>query len=99
MNRTTNARLAGFAFLFYIATGVTTLALFNQATRAEGTAAKLARIVQHAPDVRGTVVLSLLMCAAALVLGVTLYRITPPGRLSRTLRQRTRLGRCWWRWA
>ncbi len=40
MTRTTNARLAGFMFLFYIATGVASIVLFNQATSgAEGTAA------------------------------------------------------------
>lgn len=39
MTRTTNARLAGSLFLFYITTGITGMILFNRATRGtEGTA-------------------------------------------------------------
>jgi hypothetical protein len=52
MTRKTNARLAGFMFLFYIVTGIANLFLFNQATSGEGTAAKLASIAQHATTVR-----------------------------------------------
>jgi hypothetical protein len=76
MTRTTNARIAGFTFLLYIAAGVTGMVLFGRATSGEGIAAKLASIGQHATDVRVSVVLSLLTCFAALVLAVTLYRIT-----------------------
>jgi Domain of unknown function (DUF4386) len=76
MTRTTNARIAGFTFLFYIAAGIASLALFGQATSEEGIAAKLAGIAQHAPNVRISVVLDLLQCFSALVLGVTLYAIT-----------------------
>jgi hypothetical protein len=65
MTRTTNARLAGFTFLFYIAAGVAGMVLFRGAAGAEGTAAKVARVV-----------LSLFMCFSALVLAVTLYGIT-----------------------
>ena len=44
MTRTTNARLAGFMFLFYIVVGITSLVLFGRATGgAEGTAAALER--------------------------------------------------------
>lgn len=32
MTRRMNARLAGFMFLFYIATGITSMILFRQAT-------------------------------------------------------------------
>ena len=61
MTRKTNARLAGFMFLFYIATGLTSMVLFGQASSgAEGTAATLASIAQHATTVRLTVVLTLL---------------------------------------
>ena len=45
MTRTTNARLAGLAYLFYIAVGVSNEVLMYRATSVEGTAAKLARIV------------------------------------------------------
>jgi len=76
MTRTTNARLAGFTFLFYIAAGIASMVLFNQATSGDGIAAKLAGISQHATDVSVVVVLALLQCFSALVLAVTLYAIT-----------------------
>ena len=76
MTRTTNARIAGFTYLLYIAAAFSGMVLFGRATSAEGTDAKLARIAQHASDVRIVVVLSVLTCFAALVLAVTLYRIT-----------------------
>jgi Domain of unknown function (DUF4386) len=76
MTRTTNARLAGFTFLFYIAAGIIGMVLFGRATSGEGIAEKLAAIAQHATDVRLTVVLALLQGFSALVLGVTLYAIT-----------------------
>jgi hypothetical protein len=76
MTRTTNARLAGFAFLFYIAVAFPSMVLFNRATSGAGLAAKLAGIAQHASDLRLAVVLSLGGCFSALVLAVTLYAIT-----------------------
>lgn len=76
MTRTTNARIAGFTFLFYIAAGIGSMILFGRATSAVGTAAKLARIAEHASDVRVAIVLSLLACFSAVVLGVTLYGVT-----------------------
>jgi hypothetical protein len=76
MTRKTNARLAGFTFLFYIAVALPSMILFGRATSGEGIAAKLASIGQHATDVRVAVVLSLLGCFSALVLAVTLYAIT-----------------------
>jgi len=64
-------------FLLYIATGVGTMILFNQATRgAEGTAATLASIAQHESLVRMTAVLTLLTFVCAVVLAVTLYVLT-----------------------
>jgi hypothetical protein len=76
MTRTTNARVAGFTFLFYIAAGITSMVLFGRATGGEGIAANLAGIARHATDVRVTVVLGLLQSVSAFVLGVTLYAIT-----------------------
>ena len=76
MTRTTNARIAGFAFLFYIAVAFPSMVLLDRATSGEGIAAKLASIAQHATDVRVAVVLVLLGCFAALVLAVALYAIT-----------------------
>ena len=76
MTRRTNARVAGFTFLFYIAVGLTGMVLSNRAASGERTAAKLAGIARHASDVRVAVVLELLSCFCALVLAVTLYSIT-----------------------
>lgn len=76
MTRQTNARIAGFTFLFSIAVGLTSLFLFGRATSGDGIAAKLAGIAQHQFDVRLVVLLNLLACVSALVLGVTLYAIT-----------------------
>jgi hypothetical protein len=76
MARTTNARIAGFAFLFYIAIVVASMVLFGGATGAEGTAARLASIAQHATEVRVSVVLGLLTPFVAMVLSTALYAIT-----------------------
>ncbi len=76
MTRTTNARIAGFTYLFYIAVAFPMMVLYDRATRAEGIAAKLTGIAQHATEMRVVVVLSLLCSFAALVLAVTLYGIT-----------------------
>jgi hypothetical protein len=76
VTRTTNARIAGFALLFYIAVGVTQMVVFGGTTAGEGPGARLASMAQHATDVRINVVLGLLTCFLALTLGVTLYAIT-----------------------
>jgi hypothetical protein len=76
MTRKTNARLAGFTFLFYIAVAFPSMVLFGRATSGEGIAAQFASIAQHATEMRVAVVLSLLGCFSALVLAVTLYAIT-----------------------
>ena len=52
MIRTTNARLAGFTFLFYIAAGVGGMILFGRAASADGIAAKLAGIAAHGSVIR-----------------------------------------------
>jgi Domain of unknown function (DUF4386) len=75
MTHRTNARVAGFAFLFYIAVGITQMVL-SSATQAEGTAARLARIAEHASRVRVNVVLSLVICVTAVALATALYGIT-----------------------
>jgi hypothetical protein len=76
MTRRTNARIAGFTFLFYIAAGITSMRLFAGATSGEGVAAKLAGIAQHATAIRLTVLLNPIENLSALVLAVTLYAIT-----------------------
>ena len=60
MTRPTNARLAGFMFLFYIATGIAGAAFFAQATSGDTPAAKLASIASHAPQMRLSVVFTLI---------------------------------------
>ena len=76
MTRTTNARIAGFTYLFYIAVAFPSMVLLDRATSGEGMAAKLASMAQRATDVHVAVVLALLGCFSALVLAVTLYAIT-----------------------
>jgi hypothetical protein len=76
MTRTTNARLAGFAFLFYIAVALSGMMLFGKASAGVDVAAKLANIAEHATEARVAVLLTLLSSFCALVLGVTLYGIT-----------------------
>jgi len=76
MTRTTNARVAGFTFLLYIALGIGAMVLLGSAGNAEGIAAQLAGYAQHASAVRAAAVLNLLTGFAALVLAVTLYAIT-----------------------
>lgn len=76
MTRTTNARIAGFTLLAYIAVGLTSMVLFDRATAGEGIAAKLATIGQHATDIGIVVLLGMVMSFAAIVLAVTLYAIT-----------------------
>jgi len=76
MSRTTNARIAGFTLLFYIAVGITSLILFGRASGGDEIGAKLAAIAQHETAVRITVLLELLQSFSALVLAVTLWAIT-----------------------
>ena len=76
MTRRTNARIAGFTYLFYIATAFPAMVLFDRAAAGEGMAARLSGIARHAADVRLVVLLLVLDCAVALVLAMALYGIT-----------------------
>ncbi len=76
MTRRTNARVAGYAFLLYIAVALPAMILETRISSGEGTAAKLANIAQHASQMRLAFVLALVGCVCALVLAVTLYSIT-----------------------
>jgi hypothetical protein len=76
MTRRTSARVAGFAYLFYIATAFPAMVLFSRATAGEGTAAQLASIARHASAMRLSILLVLLDCVVAMVLAVALYGIT-----------------------
>jgi len=76
MTRRANARIAGIAFLSYIALGITAMVLWSKATAGTGTAATLASIALHATDARVAAVLNLFSSFCALVLAVTLYALT-----------------------
>jgi hypothetical protein len=76
MTRATNARVAGFTYLFYIGVAFPDMLLESRATAGNAIADKLANVAQHATDLRIGVVLTLLSGLSALVLGVTLYAIT-----------------------
>jgi hypothetical protein len=76
MTRVTSARLAGAAFLLYIAVGVGQMFVGRGATSGEGTAARLASIAAHATQLRLNLVLSLFICLTALTLAVALYGVT-----------------------
>ena len=76
MTRRTNARIAGFMYLFYFATALPAMILFERAARADGIAARLAAIAENASDVRLVVLLLVVDCVVALVLAVGLYGIT-----------------------
>jgi hypothetical protein len=76
MTCTTNARLAGFTFLAYIATGISDLVLFGRVATGPDAAAKLTQIAQHVTTVRVCAVLELLTFFEAAILAVTLYALT-----------------------
>src|SRR4051794_9865445 len=76
MTRTTNAKIAGSAYLFYMAVGAYNHVLMGRALSAEGTAAILARIAEHAAAMRVSILLTLLECLSALVVAVALYGVT-----------------------
>jgi len=76
MTGKTNARIAGFTFLFYIAAGILSMVLFGRAASGDGIAEKLAGIAQHVTDMRVVFLLSLIESFCAVALAVTLYAIT-----------------------
>src|SRR5262249_55778262 len=72
----TNARIAGLAFLVYIAAAFPAMVLHSRAVGSGETAAKLASIAQHVPEMRLAILLEVVGCFCALILAVTLYAIT-----------------------
>jgi len=76
MTRPANARVAGGAFLVYIVAGIASLAVSGAASRGNGVTERLASIAQHTSEMRVVVLLSIVACLSAIVLGVTLYAIT-----------------------
>ena len=76
MTRNTNARIAGFTYLFYAAIGACLELLMHQARGGYSGAAMIARIGQHSINVRLSILIALLECLSSFVLAVTLYAIT-----------------------
>ena len=76
MTQTAKARIAGIAFLSYIAIGIVGMVLYAQATAGGAVAAKLASISQHVLQMRFVLVCGLIEAACPIVLAVTLYSIT-----------------------
>ena len=77
MTRSTNSRIAGAAFLVYIAAGMTSLAISGRATGgAAGMDSKLAGVAAHPTHVSVLVLLGFVMAFSAITLGVTLYALT-----------------------
>ena len=76
MTRRTNARIAGFTYLLYIAVAFPAMVLFDKATRGDNIASQLATIARHSTSLRVTILLGVVSCFCALVLAVTLYGIT-----------------------
>jgi len=76
MTNTKSARIAGFTFLFYIIVGIVSMVLFSQATGGAGITEKLAGIAHHTFQLRVSILLGLLQAVCAIMLAVTLYRVT-----------------------
>src|SRR5438105_2181891 len=79
MTRRTNAKIAGFTFLAYIAVAFPAMVLFDKSTRGESIAARLANIAQHTTEMRITVALGLLWLG---VLGSALIALILPMQLT-----------------
>jgi hypothetical protein len=76
VTRSTNARVAGVAYLLYIGVALPSMVLSGRSTAGGDMAAKLATMARSAGDVRLAAILGLLGSLCALVLAVTLYGVT-----------------------
>ena len=76
MSRDASARIAGFAFLFYIAVAFPEMVLVGRATAGATVAARVATAAAHGGELRVAAVLTLLGALSAFVLAVTLYGVT-----------------------
>jgi len=76
MTRRTSGRVAGFAFLVYIAAAFSGMVLAGSASRGADAAARLANMARHSGALRLALVLEMAGCFCALVLAATLYALT-----------------------
>lgn len=76
MTRRTNARIAGIAFVFYIAVALTSMVFDARATRGADVGARLATLAEHTTDATIGIVFGLLAGLSAIVLAVTMRAIT-----------------------
>jgi hypothetical protein len=68
VTRNTNARIAGVAFLVYIAAGITDMQFNARATAGTDIAARLTSVARHTAEIRHSVLLVLTEVFCALVL-------------------------------
>lgn len=76
MTDTANARVAGVAFLVYIAAGVTSLVVDGRITAGADMAARLANVAAHQADVGLVSLLGWVMAGSAIALGISLFALT-----------------------
>lgn len=76
MTSRTTARIAGGAFLAYIAAGLTGMAFFTRATPGADVPARLDAAAVHVTELRLSLLLTLVSAFCALVLAATLYGLT-----------------------
>lgn len=76
MSTRTNARVAGFMFLFYIATAFPEMLVSQRARSGVSVLEKLVSIAQHVPLMRLSIILNLVTFVDAVVLAVALYGLT-----------------------
>ncbi|HJQ21166.1 MAG TPA: DUF4386 domain-containing protein [Gemmatimonadaceae bacterium] len=76
MTRTANARVAGIAYLLYIAAAGSGAYIFSRAVFGNDVATQLASMAQHATQVRLSELLGMIGSFCALALAVSLYSIT-----------------------
>lgn len=76
MNRTRNARIAGFSFLFYIAVSIAGRFAFGEAAGSGAASARLASIVANGGYLSLAILFMLVTVFLAFILGVTLYAVT-----------------------
>jgi hypothetical protein len=76
MTRRTNARVAGATFLLYILIGVSQMIISRGAYAGADIAARLQSVASHTAQVKGSMLLGLVVGFVALLLAISLYGLT-----------------------